>query len=271
MKEQIKQLLDSGQVDVFLAYRDLEGHPTPHAFTADRLDELDRLADDNVRYPLDKMAQRLIKEKPELKVGLLARECTQRSLNVLAAWNQIDLDQIKIISLACCPSPMHDKAACSYLSPTKSGAFKLAAGVDNQAKPADLDELDQAERFKRWRYEFEKCIKCYGCRNICPVCFCTECSLENRELISGRNLPPETPIFHLARAVHMAGRCVDCGLCEEACPMDIPLRLLYGQVGRIVKDMFGYQPGADTSQSPFTFLGEKVTLELKPLNRAEAA
>ena len=35
--------------------------------------------------------------------------------------------------------------------------------------------------------------------------------------------------------------------------------------------MFGYQPGVDTSQSPFTFLGEKVTLEVKPLNRAEAA
>ncbi len=32
--------------------------------------------------------------------------------------------------------------------------------------------------------------------------------------------PPEIPIFHLIKAFHMAERCSDCGLCEEACPED---------------------------------------------------
>ena len=81
--------------------------------------------------------------------------------------------------------------------------------------------------FDRWMYEFQKCLKCYGCRDICPVCFCKECSLEHGDLVETGGVPPEVPLFHLIRAVHMAGRCIDCGLCEDACPVDIPLRLLY--------------------------------------------
>ncbi|MBW1940003.1 MAG: 4Fe-4S binding protein, partial [Deltaproteobacteria bacterium] len=86
-----------------------------------------------------------------------------------------------------------------------------------------------------WTYELSTCIKCYGCRNICPVCFCKECTLDSPALIAtGGDLPPEIPIFHLVRAVHMGGRCIDCGLCEDACPMDIPLRMLYRKVNGIV-------------------------------------
>ncbi len=76
------------------------------------------------------------------------------------------------------------------------------------------------------------------------------------------------PIFHLVRAVHMAGRCIDCGLCEDACPMDIPLRLLYRKVNEIVLDVFDYDTGTNPDQSPFSILGDEVTLEPKPLEVA---
>ena len=42
----------------------------------------------------------------------------------------------------------------------------------------------------------------------------------------------------------MAGRCIDCGLCEENCPADIPLRTLYKKANAIVKDLFAYDPGS---------------------------
>jgi Na+-translocating ferredoxin:NAD+ oxidoreductase RnfC subunit len=48
----------------------------------------------------------------------------------------------------------------------------------------------------------------------------------------------------------MAGRCVDCGLCEEACPMDIPLRTLYRRVREVVKELMDYLPGADRDKVP---------------------
>ena len=129
-------------------------------------------------------------------------------------------------------------------------------GWDSRLEPEAVEAVEAGERLSRWLYEFNRCIKCYGCRNICPVCFCKECSLEHKELIGTGDLPPETPIFHLIRAVHMAGRCIDCGLCEEVCPVDIPLRLLYRKVNTLVQDLFDYQTGTDNEQSPFSIIGE---------------
>jgi Na+-translocating ferredoxin:NAD+ oxidoreductase RnfC subunit len=60
----------------------------------------------------------------------------------------------------------------------------------------------------------------------------------------------------------MAGFCIDCGLCEEACPAEIPLRLLYRGGNQIVERLFGYKPGKEIDCSPFhrTGLIEKGTL-----------
>ncbi|MEA1968676.1 MAG: 4Fe-4S binding protein [Thermodesulfobacteriota bacterium] len=56
------------------------------------------------------------------------------------------------------------------------------------------------------------------------MCFCNECTLESEDLISKGELPVDIPVFHLVRAMHMADKCIDCCLCEQACPVDIPLR-----------------------------------------------
>ena len=88
------------------------------------------------------------------------------------------------------------------------------------------------------------------------MCFCNECSLEADELIRRGDIPPEIPTFHLTRAVHMAGRCIDCGLCSEACPADIPLRTLYKKVADIIDEQFNYRTGYTVGQkSPLNLLG----------------
>jgi len=108
------------------------------------------------------------------------------------------------------------------------------------------------ERLEFWRRQFSKCIKCYGCRNACPMCFCKECRMEQAIWTQGGRLPPEFPVFHFVQVLHHADRCVDCGECERACPMDIPLRLLKKTMRAAVREMFGYEPGADAAQeSPF--------------------
>jgi formate hydrogenlyase subunit 6/NADH:ubiquinone oxidoreductase subunit I len=40
----------------------------------------------------------------------------------------------------------------------------------------------------------------------------------------------------MTRAMHMVGRslCIYCGLCEEVCPADIPLKSLYKLVSKMV-------------------------------------
>lgn len=268
MKDQVKKWLQEEIIDVFVGYKVLDGHPLPHFYVKEKIEEVDELVTGPTRYPLEKLAVDLVAEDPDMKIGILTRDCNQRALNVLFLWNQLNPDNVKLISVNCCPSRLTDQPQCSLLNPEKIGSYKKKLGISNTMNIEDAKAFTQNERLQRWVYEFEKCIKCYGCRDICPVCFCSECSLEHNNLVRNGELPVETPIFHLVRAVHMAGRCVDCGLCEESCPMDIPLRLLYRMVNEIVVDVFDYKAGIDTDQSPFNILGDKVTLEPKRLDAA---
>ena len=38
--------------------------------------------------------------------------------------------------------------------------------------------------------------------------------------------PADTLFFHLGRMSHISASCVSCGLCEDACPVDIPVEEL---------------------------------------------
>ena len=271
MKATVTQWLEDGTVDVFLGYRMTEGHPLPFCFTRASIADLDRLVVGGARYALEKIATHLEAAQPGIKIGMLARDCNQRAINVLCIWNQLKAENIRTIGVNCCPSNLKQHGDCSYLEPAPGGAWKRTVGVDNALRVEEAERWSQNERLGRWMAELQKCIKCYGCRNICPVCFCKDCSLEHKDLVGTGTLPPEVPIFHLVRAVHMAGRCIDCGLCEDACPVDIPLRLLYRKVNDIVTGVFGYQTGTSDDQPPFSILGEKVVLEPKPIQVEDMA
>ncbi|MFC1577435.1 4Fe-4S binding protein [Thermodesulfobacteriota bacterium] len=268
MKDTIKQWLNEGIVDLFIGYKKVMEHPLPHCFTKANIEEVDDLIIGPSRYALEKIATHISALKPDIKIGMLARDCNQRALSVLYIWNQLNPENVRTLNVNCCPSNLSKHGDCSYLEPETPGVNKQLVGMDNTVDPRDIEGFDQPQRLSRWMYEFQKCIKCYGCRNICPVCFCQECSLEHPELVGTGALPPEVPIFHLVRAVHMAGRCIDCGLCEDACPVDIPLRLLYRKVNEIVRNVFDYETGSCDNQPPFSILGDKATLEPKPLMRA---
>ncbi len=267
MKDKVCDWLETGKVDLFLGYKLVDGHPLPHAFSKENLAELGDLIVSPARYALEKLAAEILALKPALKIGILGRDCSRRAVNVLTVHQQVTPGQIEILDVNCCASPLRQSPTCSSLHPLTYGPVKLELGIDNNMSVAQADQLDQESLFSRWMYEFEKCLKCYGCRDICPVCFCKECSLENRDLVDTGGLPPEVPLFHMIRAVHMAGRCIDCGLCEEACPVDIPLRLLYRKVNSIVKDLFGYETGVSLAQPPFSLLGES-TPEAEPHQQA---
>lgn len=269
MIEQIREWLASGEIDIFLGYKRVEGHALPHAFDKAHLEELADLDPGVARYPLEKTAARMAAADPEIKIGMLARDCNRRSLDVLRVWNQLADGQVKTLNVNCCPSNLKSHADCSYLSPPTTGLFKKQMGIDPNLDTREIEQrFDGPERFQRWMYEFQKCIKCYGCRDICPVCFCADCSLAHADLIGTGHLPPDVPIFHLVRAVHMAGRCVDCGLCEEACPAEIPLRQLYRKVNDIMVDVFDYRCGVNTEKPPFSVIDGRIDLKPKEMTAA---
>ena len=89
MQNQVREWLESGHIDMFIGYRLFKGTPLPHGFTKEKIDEVDELVEGTARYPLEKLATQIMEKDPSIKIGLLARDCTQRALNVLYLWNQL--------------------------------------------------------------------------------------------------------------------------------------------------------------------------------------
>ncbi len=113
-----------------------------------------------------------------------------------------------------------------------------------------LHDLSHEERLKYWVGHLNRCIKCFGCRDACPICFCKECYLEPyRDCIAGGETPPNI-MFQLVRLSHVADSCVNCGQCQDACPMEIPLTRLYNSLNRELADLFHYIPGVDVDAPP---------------------
>ena len=112
------------------------------------------------------------------------------------------------------------------------------------SRPSRANALE--ERRAYWEKELGRCIRCYACRNACPLCVCKEsCIAETRDphWMSQRQRPTEKMMFHLIHALHLAGRCTECGECERACPMNIPLGKLKKKINMEMLELFGYTAG----------------------------
>lgn len=124
-----------------------------------------------------------------------------------------------------------------------------------------VDEFSQVREFEakgrdeRWAYFCEqtsKCIRCYACRNACPLCYCKECFVDStRPRWIGTTLnPSDVQMYHIIRAFHTAGRCVDCGACVRACPMGVDIRMLTEKLIKDVRDFFDYEAGISIEEPP---------------------
>jgi ferredoxin len=260
IREHVERLLIEGKIKGFLGLREENGHILPFLFCDPKelvhLSLGDRGKPGDTRYPLNQILIRLVVEYPEEVFGVLIRGCDERGLKELFKWKQLPEERVIPVGLGC---PDELAKACECEKPFPDGLIEgpKGEGADSQ-KVARIHQMDMEDRLKLWGKEFDKCIKCFGCRNICPMCFCKECTLEEAALIDTGEIPPANPSFHLVRAMHMAGRCIDCGLCEEACPADIPLRTLYKKVADIVCEEFGYKTGFSVDKkSPFNIIEVK--------------
>jgi len=207
------------------------------------------------RYPLASVVSLLQKRYPQARFGVVARACDLRALVEMAKRQQVDPDRLYILGVACTAEEAEECHCDAPFPKTEGWPQAVALGSPAPAGSpnpiiARYEQMDLAERWAFWREQFAKCIKCYGCRNICPECFCEACALEDPLWVEPGVLAPPFPSFHLIRAMHMAARCVGCRQCELACPAHIPLTVLYDLLRRDVAQMLGYEPGADLFASP---------------------
>jgi formate dehydrogenase (coenzyme F420) beta subunit len=116
-----------------------------------------------------------------------------------------------------------------------------------------IEEMALGDRLSYWQDELDRCIRCYACRNACPLCVCQEkCIAETREprWLTQRVGTSEKFLFHFIHAMHLAGRCSECGECERVCPKEIPVTLIKEKLNKVTKELMDYEAGLDVEAVP---------------------
>lgn len=206
-------------------------------------------------FPLALTVLLLQRQHPEARLGIVARGCDARALIEMSKRNQVDVDRLYLLGIAC-SAEMAAECYCADPAPDleqwSAGVLigEPVAGAPPNPMVAEYEGMSLQERSAFWQAQFKKCIKCYGCRNICPECFCEACAMEDPLWVEPGLLAPDFPMFHLIKAMHMTSRCVACRQCELACPSDIPLTVLYDLLRRDIGDLMGYVPGLELQAAP---------------------
>jgi formate dehydrogenase (coenzyme F420) beta subunit len=103
---------------------------------------------------------------------------------------------------------------------TNDAMMKLAA--KHQKK-----QFTESANPEFWAKQYAKCIKCRGCTIHCPVIYDFD---QKKMAYEGTGTLPPSMAYHIARAAALGGDCINCGMCEDVCPVDIPVSRMYHEI-----------------------------------------
>ena len=148
---------------------------------------------------------------------------------------------------------------------------KQKRNQSNEGLRSDIEGID------RLLETFSACINCHNCMRVCPICYCRQCHFDSdnmkfsfddyltrAEARGGLAIPTDTLLFHIGRMLHMSLSCVSCGMCEDACPMAIPVAQVFTLVGDRNQEAFDYVPGRSVDEPlPLKTFEEEEFLEVE--------
>jgi len=208
---------------------------------------------------LSKVEKLAGKERDE--IGDISRAGSKILITVDGNKSEFSASEVLFDNCLGCEFPTPQEYDILLGEPTSPASKKDKA--TSQEKINRLKDLASEQRWELWKSEFDRCLRCYACRNICPACFCQRCFVEENEPQWLLPIPrwQENLMFQVIRNLHVAGRCTDCGECERACPVNIPLRDLTREMYDIVDERFHYKAGIDKEASPLLASYEATDIE----------
>ncbi|SPD75323.1 conserved hypothetical protein [uncultured Desulfobacterium sp.] len=148
-------------------------------------------------------------------------------------------------------------AACAHRNPViydemVADFIKEQEGVEAFEDIKKIEAMDSEKKSGFFTKMIERCLRCYACRNSCPLCYCPTCFVdESRPQWVGKSIDPiDTMTFHIMRAYHCAGRCTDCGACERVCPVGIPMRQFTKKLNKDALEYFSWEAGLNPDARP---------------------
>jgi formate dehydrogenase (coenzyme F420) beta subunit len=242
IRKKAKELLESKQVQVIIGYENGTSNKARAAFINDPA-KVDKLIYDE--QCTQNLAVYLVKHevKHQGKMGIVATIPVMRTINMLISEEQVKPENIVVLGIS------EDGKLLDFPDLTVMEGYLQKTPITLSAKDKEaiekLKKMSLQEKFDYWTKALETCFKCYACRSSCPLCYCTRCAVEC-------NQPQWIPVpankngnyeWHMLRAMHLSGRCVSCGECGRACPLDIPCHLLTMHMAEESQKMFGVTSG----------------------------
>lgn len=181
--------------------------------------------------------------------SIVSCEISGGTLNVATAGGTREYKVSEILRPNCAVCERHNPVISDVMA---GEAVEEGPCETRYARLEEEEAKSPDEKWAQFEEETARCIRCYACREACPMCYCPTCFVENwqpRWIETGQE-QTDLDIFQIVRCYHLAGRCSDCGACVSACPMNIDIRRLLSRLEKSIRDRYGHEVGVDAEEPP---------------------